>query len=386
MTNYMAKKYCAILLALISIFIFSCKKNNVEEEAPLFSDFEVTETKEISTHNWYYFTKDNFLKSKEVLNISEVFECPWSEATRISSALQLEKSGFMAVNKLGILHFLEDGNIKLYKDDSIFKNVTIGGLLNINDNPFFYIYKNDFFNNEENHNNTFLYHFRAGTGIFYPTLSKSQLQIDKDTEIISLHKEENNFFATLKTVKQDKVIFDYSKILINDINSLLTAAPKYLNLEKNSVDETVIRNFSTPIPFQEAPKRLKSLLERVPGNLHFTVETAINKYDSKVIYINQNQQDLQSNIPISCKAVLNDTYSIGVFADGTTFFAGSLPDKYILNSGKTLAFRLPKLPKGFSYGEIVVAGNNLICSWEEKDFYKILRSGFLVVDLEEVLY
>lgn len=385
MIKLKTKKYCAIVIALISFFVISCKKTNEEKDALLYSDFQVPEVKEILTHNWYYFTKDNFLKSKEIQNISEVFEYPWSEATRISASIQVGNSGFMAVNKLGILHFTHEGDIKLHKDDSIFKNVTIGGLLNINDNPIFYTYKNDFFNDQENHNNSFLYHFKSDTGIFYPVLSKDQLQIEKNTEIISFDKLGHDFFITSKTVNQDKVIFDYSKFLINDINSLLTGSPKYLNLEKTSVDESVIRDFSTPISFQDAPKRLKNLLERVPGSLHFTVETAINKYDSKTIYINQSQQD-SSSFPISCKAILKETYSIGVFADGTTFFAGSLPDKYILNSGKSIAFRLPKLPAGFAYGDIVLAGNNLICSWEEKDFYKILRSGFLVVNLEEVLY
>ena len=43
-----------------------------------------------------------------------------------------------------------------------------------------------------------------------------------------------------------------------------------------------------------------------------------------------------------------------------------------------------KLPEGFSYGEFTIQGHTLYASWEETDFYKTARSGFISVDLAAI--
>ena len=50
-----------------------------------------------------------------------------------------------------------------------------------------------------------------------------------------------------------------------------------------------------------------------------------------------------------------------------------------------MAFRLPLLPTGYTYGDFAVAGNTLYVAWEQTNFYKTSRAGFLSVNLAAIL-
>ena len=43
------------------------------------------------------------------------------------------------------------------------------------------------------------------------------------------------------------------------------------------------------------------------------------------------------------------------------------------------------MPAGYNYGEVAIAGNYLYVAWEQTIFYKTGRSGFISVNLEDVL-
>ncbi|MBQ3648972.1 MAG: hypothetical protein II957_02110, partial [Treponema sp.] len=72
-------------------------------------------------------------------------------------------------------------------------------------------------------------------------------------------------------------------------------------------------------------------------------------------------------------------YVACVFADGTTYIKKTAADS------QTVAFRLPLMPAGYNYGEVAIAGNYLYVAWEQTIFYKTGRSGFISVNLEDVL-
>ena len=93
-----------------------------------------------------------------------------------------------------------------------------------------------------------------------------------------------------------------------------------------------------------------------------------------------------NSMMMDAQVILNDTFSLAIFTDGTSFFEGAIQDKYVVNNGNPIAFRLPKLPMGFSYSTFVVEKNILYVAWEEKVFYEVGRTGFLTVDLEKVFY
>ena len=71
-------------------------------------------------------------------------------------------------------------------------------------------------------------------------------------------------------------------------------------------------------------------------------------------------------------------YITAVFSDGTTYIKKS-------SENSIKAFRLPLLPKGFSYGEIAVSGDTLYIAWEESSFFKTARAGFISVNLKEII-
>ncbi|MDE5898357.1 MAG: hypothetical protein K2H09_03720, partial [Treponemataceae bacterium] len=89
---------------------------------------------------------------------------------------------------------------------------------------------------------------------------------------------------------------------------------------------------------------------------------------------------------LKANALIAETWICAVFQDGTVFFNGALHGRRILNSGRTLALRLPKLPAGFVYGEFAISDATLYAAWEETSFFKTGRSGFIAVDLDELLY
>ena len=75
-----------------------------------------------------------------------------------------------------------------------------------------------------------------------------------------------------------------------------------------------------------------------------------------------------------------------MFQEGTLYLEGALDGRRILRGGKPVAIRLPKLPQGFRYTSFVISGTSLYAAWEETDFYKTSRSGFIQVNLDETLY
>ncbi|NLM00055.1 MAG: hypothetical protein GX220_01180 [Treponema sp.] len=366
-------------ISFLMIAIFSSCKKNDNLTTSLNAKFS---EKKLQNHRWYYFTKDNFLPITEVKNIPEVFDKPWSQATRISKAIQSGQNSIFAVNRLGFLLFDSNTNdIKLFKDETIFSNSTVDSLFILNDKTIFSVYHNDFFSETKIKNtNTFMYQFKIDNGIFYPLLEKKQLNLSNDAQIISLVHKDNVFFANIKSYENEKIIFSYIKFPVGLIS-------KDFSAQIESIGCDVFRNLLMPKSFNEAPLRLKKLLERLPSTLNFQIDCKLNDENTVACFINHNLDEEATNtFPVVCKAILQDNFSIAIFSDGTTFFAGSLPEKYILNSGETIAFRLPKLPKNFFYTEIAVCKNILVCGFEEKEFFKIRRTGFITVDLEEILY
>ena len=85
-------------------------------------------------------------------------------------------------------------------------------------------------------------------------------------------------------------------------------------------------------------------------------------------------------------AILAESWSAALFEDGTLFIEGALEGKHILRNGRPVVIRLPVLPENFVYSDFVITGTSLYAAWEETSFYKIGRSGFLYVDLENTLY
>ena len=69
-----------MLIVANLIFLFSCSEKNKTAKA---------EFPTVKIHNWYYFSNEGFQKIDLPQNAPEVFEKPWTESGRITSAASL---------------------------------------------------------------------------------------------------------------------------------------------------------------------------------------------------------------------------------------------------------------------------------------------------------
>ncbi len=377
------------ILSVFSIFtIFSgCKKK---------AEPELSQIKESSKdHEWYFFTDEGIEKTSlpQKSGISSLN--PWTETLRVSDANNsLDGSGFMIVNRSGVLFF--DANAQspepvLIQDYELFCNSTASTLIFDNKNPYITFSRSSFFNKEaslskdnENINpeRPFLVRISPHTKSFYPVLTYGDLKLSDGGEITGTFFDGIQFFSSIKKIENTKTSFSYIKFTANQA---LESFSPLTNPAKITVTDTSEQNYrlcNSPKDFSKAPQRLKNLLSAIPSNFTFSIVCKNSGGTSPRLYTNSFDSDSLS----TANAILSDGWVCAVFSDGTTYFNGALDGRNILNAGKNLAFRLPKLPENYIYGPFCIVKNTLAVAWEETDFYKTGRSGFLLVNLGKVLY
>lgn len=371
----------------VSLIFSACTKN---------AEIQVSQIKESSKdHEWYFFTTDGIEKTSlpQKSGISSLN--PWTETLRVSDANNSsDGSGFMIVNRSGVLFF--DANAQntepvLIQDYELFYNSTASTLIFDSGNPYITFSRSSFFNKEaslskdsENINpeRAFLVRISPQTKSFYPVLTYGDLQLSDGGEITGTFFDGKEFFSSIKKMENSKTHFSYIKFSANQ--SLQSFSP-LTNPSKITVTDTSEQNYrlcNSPQDFSKAPHRLKSLLSAIPQNFYFSLVCKNSGGTSPRLYTNSFDGETLS----TANAVLSDGWVCAVFSDGTTYFNGALDGRNILNSGKNLAFRLPKLPENYIYGPFCIVKNTLAVAWEETDFYKTGRSGFLLVNLGKVLY
>ena len=137
-------------------------------------------------------------------------------------------------------------------------------------------------------------------------------------------------------------------------------------------------------PYEQSPERIRNMLKGFDKTIPFTIEVKTAAGASSRIYENEAPGSFETEL--NAKAIISQSWSAALFEDGTLFIEGALPGKHILRSGKPVAIRLPKLDEGYVYSDFVISGTILYAAWEQTDFYKVTRSGFLSVDLDSTLY
>lgn len=377
----------------------------------LFSQAAFTQEKvKTDTHTWYYFTKDGLIETSKPQDAPLSLFKPWTEAVRVSSASITQKNGYLLVNRLGLLSCKptsknsatkssESSKPVLSPDVQIFTNTTVDSLLTNNGYPVFHVYRNTLFNEELNLERInkiedeipMLVQFQSESGIFYPILftsdlfdadKESQLTASKASETSEVYFDGDKWNCVVKALSDDRVLQQYVSFSTITPLSVASQTQHKNTIQVQSLTADTYRAITTPSDYSIAPKRLTTLLASIPESFPFYITCMTPDCPTPLKYIRQND----TGEPISAHALLGDIFSIAVFSDGTTYFSGSLPNRYVLNGGELIAFRLPKLPVGFTYGTFTVAGSTLYISWEESDFYKTGRSGILTVNLDKVLY
>lgn len=420
---------CAVLF--LSLFCFSCKGKSVQVQ-------DSGEISVSSSYRFYYFS-DGFYKSAgKVSEIPSVPSKPWTESVRISSmssSLSLASSdgfysgaytssesssasdfqdssaekkrvskAFAVVNRTGIMVF-QDDLVSFYPDSQLFQGRTAGNLVFYDGTPLYSLYRSSFFNDSkvsERGFHPFLVQFSDEQKISYPILNVENLGFGEDTEITDYVWDGKTFVLSAKNSRNSKI--DFSYLAFQPKENLLSVTPETASSKIHMTESSVktFREVQAIQDYKNAPERIKDVLKSVKkSEFLVSVKTAgghsPRKFMKSEFYAanenfgeeNGTSENRMSGIeksPLSAEAILSDLWCGVLFQDGTFFMKGSLEGERIINGGKTVALRLPKLPSGFSYTGFAVSGRTLYASWEETDFYKTGRSGFISVDLKKLLY
>ena len=338
-------------------------------------DNEISDLQQVSfvkkSHKWYYLSQDGFNEVDLPQHAPQVMEQPWTEAVRIASAASLpadfaEGAAYQAyalVNRLGLLAFSGE-DIKLFTDSSYFSSLTADSLVFSDGQPVFYLYKSSFFNSsatspDEGGERPFLLDFNSRSGLFYPLVSYQNLGMDTSEEIIGFFWNGESWTCAAKRRRDQQIEFKYfiwkPLVSLTDLNPALLSTDSFIF--KNATEDDY-KKISMPMLFSSAPENLKSLIASIPSEFSFYVAWRDGSGSSPVNYY----QAGRGSSTLNAKGVSRTESGYDV-----------------------IVFRLPLLQAGYSYGEVAVAGDYLIVAWEENNFYKTKRSGFIQIDLGEVI-
>lgn len=415
----MNKRLIRLFLALTvaSAMLISCKKR--EEPAPPVSNIiQITKSFE-----WYAFTSDNFIPINKIQNAPTAIAKPWTECTRVTSmalsapADESCPKGYALVNRLGVIEF--DGRrTNLYADVAMFRGRTASAITLYNNTPVFSLYRSTFFNADINKrpflssthqadvsisdggngDDPFLVQFDTVGHISFPIVAVHNIDLEElfalnalgAGKAVNSHAEitdhiycDGVFKCTAKLLSEDEERVAFSYFSLKPKVDLLTITPQTAQdlLTVTPIAQSDYREAARYADFNTAPERVRELLKDFPSTTSFSLE--LHGAGSPILkrYTQGSSSALTS---FSATALMSDTFAIALFLDGTIFFKGALWGGHFLNSGRTVAMRLPKLPAGFVYSSLVISGGTLYAGWEENHFYKCAKSGFIAVHLDEL--
>ena len=352
-------------------------------------------------HNWYYFDKGTFFKVDLPQNAPEVYKEAWTESVRISSAAACPSpdysdtyNAYAVVNRIGILA-ARGRNVKIYSDNSVFTNQTAGAMVFSKSSPVFYLYRSAFFNQsllgivsataekldpsmKKNADamRPFLVEFNSSSKICFPLVTYGNINLLSNEEVTGYFWNGKTWACSAKTTLGNKVSFKYFSwepaVALTDLSPALSSN----QFTFSNLSEGRYRNLVTPKLYSKAPKELKALVKHIPSSFPYYVSWRDNSGTSPISYYHPGNADS----PINACGSVNETagYNTVVFEDGTTFM-------HIIADENTIAFRLPKLPASYVYTDFFITENIMYIAWEESDFYKCGRAGFLTVNLSDIL-
>ena len=375
-------KWSRIILSILtlSVLLTACgKKKTVSEPMQM--------EQKSSDHKWFYFSNDSYAET-DLPQHSPIHSLkPCTESIRVCDGnITADGKAILLVNHLGALYFDESDAPALIQDYQLFSDSTAGNLVFESGIPYFTLVKNSFFNKtaSQNPNQSHIIRLSTEQKMFFPVVTYGELNIEQTGEVTGTFFDGTDWFSSVKSTKNNKVTFHYIKWKsLVDLASVQPFASTQStgSISVSEISESSYRNLVTPEEFSKAPLRLKLLLKSIPKDFDFVLTCRDAGGSSPRYFSNGLDED-----GMVANAIIKDNWICAVFGDGTTYFCGSLDGLPLINGGKTVAFRLPKLPSRYSYQAFALSGKYLIVAWEESDFYKTGRSGFLTVDMEKLFY
>lgn len=384
-------------LTSISFVSISCKDKNAIYNEEKEKMMQIPQKS--GDHFWFNFINGGFSQVSLPQNSAIQSMRPWTESVRISDAdVGLDGNGYFLVNHIGALIFEKKMNPTIINDKRLLSKSTASNLVFSDGNAYFTLSRNAMFNRELDEyddvqpgsigsNRPYLVRISTENKMLYPCVTYGDLKIGEDEEISGSFYDGKSWISSVKYMGRDsvngkeKVEFRYQKWYAYQDYRTLSAQTKDGKIFIQEALEENYRNPNTPIKFSSAPERLKELLSPIPSTFDFTVTLRTPGGESPR-YFAHGLIGSSTN----ANAMITDEWVCTVFADGTTYFAGALSGRPLINNGKTVAFRLPKMPKNYFYTNFCISGDVLVIGWEECDFYKTGRSGFLTVDMSKLFY
>lgn len=395
-------RFITLLLTAASIFLlFSCSKENKADDQG--SDLFTIHIDAPDTHQWYYLTKDGYTETKHPSQAPKAVSKLWTDAVRLSSAAQKDNTAFFLINTKGLLLVDETGDLTLKTDLKLFPEKTAGNLVMTGSNPIFHLYENtvleleadpESINTQRLEDIPFLAMYNTENGTFFPGPDRKSFRFPEESEVTQVHFDGKELYLSVKKSTEKQNDFTYYKMQMPDqlADFILSARNRSTaSFHMEEIDEDTFEEKLSPRPFEEAPERLKKLLQVIPSDFPFsvTLTDSMGGDETPRTWINNDSPEILVETGIhtqTANAIIERDYIISLFPDGTGYFCGSLPERHILNGGKPFCFILPQLPDGFVYGVIAISGSTMTAAWEENAFYETGRAGFIVIDLGKVFY
>lgn len=387
-------------ISVISFFVILQCFASGQHENLKDNDYAVLLKQEDITHRWFYFTDEGFKETRHPAYVQKKEPRAWTEAVRISSRISIDETGFFTVNKLGILICPSTSGVQtkgiahktfLVTNKELFANTSMGKLFIAGNKPVFSLYTNDILQSQVQtaKNIPLLVSFNLEKKDFTSILMQDDVErasvlLDKKNQLPAystlrefIYKDED-YFLLFKNNNNQKI--DFFSYKLGDGLPLESSAKTTIKLEPIALYD--FRELTRPHSFSFVNGKFQSLLKTLPQNFSFFIDYC----QIGSTHVEQYLRGALTEKTPSAFAVQSHNAGLVVFEDGTVFFAGMLPFKHVLKSGEPIIFKLPKLPEGFMYGPALLAGSTLFVAWEETSFYATLRSGYIAVDLEAILY
>ncbi len=376
------------LSALACTVCISCKKKAVDSTS-------VIQIQEGSNdHWWYYLTSHGLTPCTLPQNAVLQLLRPWTENLRIADATtDRNGNGIVLVNRLGVLIFDADAQKEpvVLQDVQLFSNTTAEHIVFDGKNPYITLYKSSFFNKDASPlfggakpdaSRPYLVRISTANRMLYPVITYGDLGVLDGGEVTSSYFDGTQWLLSIKTTDEEKTGFRYISWQPKVALETMSPFTKEGKIDYQYVTEDMYRATRTVQSLPKAPERLRRLLSSISTAFPYDVTLRTAGGVGDWVYTNAPSAETASH----AYALLADGWICAIFADGTSYFSGAVDGKPLLANGDTVAFRLPKLPRGFYYTNFCISGNNLIVGWEERDFYKTARSGVLIVDMAQVFY
>lgn len=384
--KYIFKTFFYFLCVCFFIFNYLSCNQQTPNDLP-----EITELK---AHSWFYFTNKDFLQIDLPQNAPEVAIRPWTEAIRIAASGSNGNSACAIVNRLGILDFTKASAKKkptLIRDLQIFEGITTDTLLFNSQNAVFHLYKNSHFNTNllpalnQSNKRPLLVSYNFNSQLYSPILFYEDLGLPPQAQVTSIVQKSGKWQAAVKTQENNITNFSYLEFSTPEKNGEIPISDMAkITTKKITADD--FRRSQKPKDFSQAPLAIKELFSAIPLSFEFFLTTRIENQTAPILFENSISQGYTHQGYASVFNVENNPEkqaALAVFSDGTTYISNILLKSNSEAQGITV-FRLPKLPTGFIYGDIALCNSILYVGWEETDFYKTGRSGFIAVNLKSI--